>query len=156
MKYERLYWGNQQGVFYLLESGKKGAKAKREQVTQDVSYSIVASALADIPLDTVAPATMHVILGLAKHIYEWMLQLYRKLEELEKKKKARNTTYQFCQGIVETRDSAIEYGTYLETKFKGVIDSSEGQRLKSIKLMKEIEKATARGATAKLGHRQDS
>ena len=119
-------------------------KAKKEQVTQEMSYSIVAAALADIPLDAVAPATMHVILGLTKKIYEWMLKLYRKLEELEENKTAGNTTYQFRQAIVETRDHAIEYGTFLKTKFNGAIDSIEGKRLESIRLMKEIEKVTAR------------
>ena len=67
-------------------------KAKREKVTQDVSHSIVASTLSNIPLDAVVPATMHVILGLTKKIYEWMLKLYRKLEELEENKTVGNTT----------------------------------------------------------------
>ena len=97
-------------------------KTKREQVTQDVSYSIVASALANIPLDAVAPAHMHVILGLTKKVYEWMITLYQKLGEFEEKKTAGNTTYQFHQAIVETLSSAIRYGTFLKTKLKGVLN----------------------------------
>ena len=43
----------------------------REKVTQELTYSIIRSPLADTPLDTIAPATMHSILGLAKNMYEW-------------------------------------------------------------------------------------
>ena len=43
-------------------------KAKKEQVTQDVSYSIVGAVLADVPIDVVTMATMHVILGYTKKL----------------------------------------------------------------------------------------
>ena len=41
-------------------------KAKKEQVTRDLSYSIVDEPLADVPPDVITRATMHVILGLTK------------------------------------------------------------------------------------------
>ena len=41
-------------------------KAKKEQMTQKLSCSIVVKPLADVPLDVMTRATIHVILGLAK------------------------------------------------------------------------------------------
>ena len=41
-------------------------KARKVNVTQDISFSIVGASLADVPLDVIVPATMHVILGLTK------------------------------------------------------------------------------------------
>ena len=61
-------------------------KAKREHVTRELSYSVVGLPLADVPLDVIAPATMHVILGLTKKIYEYLLELFRRLEEMEEEK----------------------------------------------------------------------
>ena len=45
-------------------------KTKKEQVTQELSYSIVGAPLADVPPDVITRATMHVILGLTKNIFE--------------------------------------------------------------------------------------
>ena len=59
---------------YLDLTPDKRTKAKREHVTQMLSHSIVASPLADIPLDTITCGTMHVILVLTKKIYAWMLK----------------------------------------------------------------------------------
>ena len=86
-------------------------KAKKEQATYELSCSIVGKALADIPLDVITPETMHVILGLTKKIYEWLLKLFCKLEALEEEATVGSTTYQFCQAIVEARDSATDYAT---------------------------------------------
>ena len=119
-------------------------KAKKEKVTQELSYSIVGQALADVPLDVVAFATMHVILGFTKKIYEWMLKLYAKLEELEEKQTAGNTTHQFRQAIREARDNAIEYREFLKKEYGSVIDSVEGKRVKTMNIMKEIEKIPKR------------
>ena len=41
-------------------------KTKKEQVTQELSYSIVAPTLAGVPIDCVAKASMHAILGITK------------------------------------------------------------------------------------------
>ena len=65
----------------ILEHEK--TKAKREHVTKELSYSIVALPLADIPPDCIASATMHVILGVTKKIYEWLLKLFVTIEQLE-------------------------------------------------------------------------
>ena len=43
-------------------------KTKKGQVTQELSYSIVAPALADVPLDCVSKASMHAILGVTKNL----------------------------------------------------------------------------------------
>ena len=43
-------------------------KAKKEQVTQNLSYNMVGVPLMDIPLDVISPASMHVILGLTKNV----------------------------------------------------------------------------------------
>ena len=47
-------------------------KAKREEVTKEMTYSVVGQALADIPLDCFTPASMHVILGFTKKIVDWI------------------------------------------------------------------------------------
>ena len=61
-------------------------KAKKEQVTKQMSHSIVGLPLADIPLDCIALASMHIILGFTKKIYEWLLNLFTAIEHLEEKK----------------------------------------------------------------------
>ena len=83
-------------------------KAKKEQATQELSYSIVGAPLADVPPDVITRATMHVILGLMKKILEWIFKLFAKLEALEEEATVGFTTYQFRQAIVEARDSAAE------------------------------------------------
>ena len=70
-------------------------------------------------------------------MYEWTLTLYCKLESFEEIKTYGNTTYQFCQAIVETRDNAIEYVLFLKEKFRGVIDAVKGKRLETVKIMKK-------------------
>ena len=125
-----------------------------EQVTQDLSYSIVAEPLADVPPDVITRATMHVILGLMKKILEWMLKLFAKLEALEEEATVGSTTYQFRQAIVEARDSTAEYAAFLNTGFKSAVDTIEGKREEALMLMKEIEKATGRVQTANIGAQQ--
>ena len=102
--------------------------------------AIVGQALADVLIDVVTLATMHTILGFTKKIYEWMLKLYARLEELEEGKTAGNTTRHFRQGIVETRDNAIMYCEFLKKEYQSVIDSVEGKRVDNMNVMKEIEK----------------
>ena len=51
---------------YMDLEPKLKTKGRRTQVTQEISFSIVGAPLADVPLDLIAPATMHVILGLTK------------------------------------------------------------------------------------------
>ena len=115
-------------------------KAKKEQVTQELSYSVVGQALADIPIDVVTLATMHVILGFTKKIYKWMLKLFAKLEELEEGITAGNTTYRFYQAIVEARDKAMQYCAFLRKEYGSVVESVEGKRVDNMNAMKEIEK----------------
>ena len=91
-------------------------------VTQELSSSVVGQALADVPIDVVTLATVHVILGFTKNIYEWMLKLYAKLEELEEGKTAGNTTHHFRQGIMEAWDNAIEYCELLKKEYQSVVD----------------------------------
>ena len=97
-----------------------------------------------VPPDVVTLATMHVILGFTKNIYEWMLKLYAKLEEfeLEEEKTAGNTTHQFRQAIVEDRNNAIEYCEFLKKEYGLVIDSVEGKIVEITNIMKDIEKIT--------------
>ena len=82
---------------------KLKTKAKKEQVTKDLSYSVVGLPLADVPFDVIAPATMHVILGLTKKINECLLALFSRLEEMEEEKTKGHVTYQFCKGVVEAK-----------------------------------------------------
>ena len=42
-------------------------KSKKEQVTKEMSYNIVGLPLADIPLDCIPLASMHIILGFTKN-----------------------------------------------------------------------------------------
>ena len=111
-------------------------KSKKEQVTQEMSYSIVGEALADVPLDVVTLATMHVILGLTKKFYDWLVKMYTKLEALEEEKTIGRTTHQFRQLIVEARDNATEYCSFLTSELGGGIDTIEGKRAKTINIMK--------------------
>ena len=63
-----------------------------------------------------------------------------KLEKLEEGKKAGNTTHHFRQGIVETRDNAIEYCEFRKKEYRSIVDSVEGKRVDTMNVMKEIEK----------------
>ena len=105
-----------------------------------MSHSVVGEALADIPLDVVSKATMHVILGLAKKFYEWKLKLSARLVELEERRTVGNTTHQFGQAIVEARDNAIQYLEYLKKEHVSVVESVEGKRVNNMNVMKEIAK----------------
>ena len=109
-------------------------------VTQELSFSVVGQALADVPIDVVTLATVHVILGFTKNIYEWMLKLYARLKELEEGKMAGNTTLHFWKGIVEARDNAIEYCEFPKKEYQSIVGSVEGKRVDNMNIMKEIEK----------------
>ena len=62
--------------------------------------------MADVPLDAISLATMHVILGVRKNLYNWLLRLLGRLEKLEEEKTIGNVTDQFCHGIMEAKDNA--------------------------------------------------
>ena len=113
-------------------------KERRTAVTQQLTHSIVYSALGDIPLDCVSPASMHVILGLTKKIVEWIETLFAKLEALEEEKTKGATTFQFRQAVTEARDSVVAYEEWLLHKFKGVVDSVEGKKKEPCKLVISI------------------
>jgi hypothetical protein len=71
---------------YLKLHESQRTKTKKETVTKELSYSITGAPLADIPLDVIAPATMHVILGITKKLYDWLIKLFATLERLEEQK----------------------------------------------------------------------
>ena len=109
-------------------------------MTQELSHSVVDEALADIPIDTVTLATMHVVLGWTKKVYDYTKKLYVRLVELEEGITVGNTTYQFRQSIREARDNAIEYCGFLKQEYRSVVDTVEGKRVQSMNVMKEIGK----------------
>ena len=119
-----------------------------------MSHSIVGAALADVPIDVVTLATMHVILGYTKKIYEWLLKLYSELVAQEEEKTVGRTTHQFRQAIVETKDRAIEYSEFLKNEFGSAIESVEGKRVETMNIMKEIKKITNKISTANYGNKQ--
>ena len=121
---------------------KDQTPSKKEQVTKDLSYSVVVKALANTPLDCITPASMHVILGLTKKIVEWILALLAKLGELEEEKTTGHTTYQFRQSVVNARDNSVEYGEFLTQEFQGMVDTIEGKKKEIMNIMKDIERAT--------------
>ena len=127
---------------------------KKEQVTKDLSYSVVAKALADILVDCITPASIHVILGLTKKIVEWILALWAKLKALEKEKTKGHTTYQFRQSVVEARDISVEYGEFLTQEFQGMVDTIEGKKKEIKNIMKGIERATEKVKSTPPGKRQ--
>ena len=53
---------------YLDLPEHEKTKAKKEQVTKEMSYNIVGLPLADIPLDCIVLASMHIILGFTKNL----------------------------------------------------------------------------------------
>ena len=65
-----------------------------------------------------------------KKILEWIFKLFAKLEALEDKATVGHTTYQFRQAIVEARDRAAEYITFLKT---------EGKREETLKAERTLE-----------------
>ena len=83
-----------------------------------------------------------------------MFKLFAKLEALEEEATVGSTTYQFRQAIVEARDRAADYTAFLKTTFKSAVDTIEGKREETIKLMKELGKATGRVQRANLGAQQ--
>ena len=99
---------------YLSLDAKERTPEKKKQVTQELSFSITGDALANIPLDVITKATMHVILGFTKKIVEWMLALHSKLEALEEEDTKGHTTPQFRQSVVEARDNAVRYCEFYE------------------------------------------
>ena len=81
--------------------------------------------------------------------------MYCKLESLEEIKTYGNTTYRFCQAIVETCNNAIEYVLFLKETFRGAIGTIEGKRLETVKIMKEIETTVGNMSTARMGKKLD-
>ena len=126
-------------------------QARRAQVTQEVSFSIVGAPLADVPLDLIAPATMHVILGLTKNIYKWLLKMFSTLEQLKQDKTKGRVTQQFRQAIVDARDTTKEYLQFLKNEFKDEIHTIDGKRDEAAKILKEIEKVRGKIATVNIG-----
>ena len=129
-------------------------KSRRERVTQELTYSIVGAPLANIPLDVITPATMHVILGFTKKIYEWLVKLFSQLEYLEEQNTKGRTAHQFRQAITEAHDHARAYNDFLINEFKGAVDAIENKKAETMKLMTEVEKANKSIAKAKIGKRQ--
>ena len=132
----------------------KQTKVRRDKITQEMTYSIIGLPLADISLDCIAPATMHVILGLAKKIHEWLLKLFMRLEALEEEKSKDKTTHQFRQAIIEATGQTDRYREFLMRSFQDVIGTIDGKKTGTAHVMKEIEKITNKVATAKIGNQQ--
>ena len=80
--------------------------------------------------------------------------MFARLKALEEEATVGSTTYQFCQAIVKVRDSVAEYVAFLKTEFKSAADTIEGKREETLKLMKEIGRATDRVQRASLGAQQ--
>ena len=57
---------------YLDLDHKLKTKARKEKVTRELSYSVVGAPLANVPLDVITLAKMHVILGMTKKMYDWL------------------------------------------------------------------------------------
>ena len=110
---------------YLDLDPKLKTKAKREKVTRKLSFSVVGLPLADVPFDVIAPATMHIILGLTKKIYDYLLALFSRLEEMEEEKSKGHVTYQFRDGIAEAKEHARKYIDHLQNEFKDHVETVE-------------------------------
>ena len=136
---------------YMDLEPRLNTQARRAQVTQEVSFSIVGAPLADVPLDLIAPATMHVILGLTKNIYKWLLKMFSTLEQLKQDKTKGRVTQQFRQAIVDARDTAKKYVEFLKSEFKDEIHTIEGKREQIALILKEIERVHEKNATANIG-----
>ena len=119
---------------YLDLDPKLKTKAKKEQVTRELSFSVVGFPLADVPVDVIAPATMHIILGLTKKIYDYLLALFSRLEEMEEEKTQGHVPYQFRDGIKEAKENARKYIDHLQNEFKDHVETVEKKelRLKSL------------------------
>ena len=141
---------------YLDLDPRLQTKTKKAQVTQCLSYSGVGKPLADVPVNVVPPASMHVILGLGKNIYDWLLTLFARLEELEEEKTKGRTTHQFRQAIAGARDNASEYCNYLKREFMDAVDTLEGKRGETANNVKETKQVTSKITTAKIGPQQAS
>lgn len=131
-------------------------KTKREDVTQNMTYSITAKALMDIPLDVISPSSMHVILGWTKKLVEWMMTLFSKIESLEEEKTKGKTTYQFRQAVEEALANAVEYEEFLIREFQVIIQTVEGKKKDINKLMKRVAKAQEKVSTLPPGKQLDS
>ena len=121
-----------------------------------MAYSVVGQPLADIPLDCIALATMHIILGITKKIYEWLLKLFTTLEHLEEQKNKGRTTYQFRQVVEEAIKNSNRYVEFLKSEFKAEVESIDSKRAETEHLMAEIAKTEKTLSTAKLGKRQNT
>jgi hypothetical protein len=128
--------------------------SRKVQVTQCLSYSDISNQLADVPLDVITPATLHVILGITKTIYDGLLKLFSRLEQLEGEKTQGHVSYHLRQSVVDTRDTAKEYVQCLKSKFKNVINTIKGKRKEAAQIVKEIKRVTGKVAAAKLGRQQ--
>ena len=56
---------------------------------------------------------MHIILGLAKKIYDYLLALFSWLEEMEEGETKGGVTYQFRDGIAEAKENTRKYIEHL-------------------------------------------
>lgn len=82
--------------------------------------------------------------------------MFARLEELEEEKTKGRTTHQFHQAITDARDNTSEYRNHLRREFMDAVDTIEGTKDETAKFTKEIEKATSKIATAKIGPQQAS
>ena len=130
-------------------------KAKREEITKEMTYSVVGEALADIPLDCFTPASMHVILGFTKKIVDWIKALFAKLESLEEMKSKGRTLFQLRQGVEEAYSWVIEYEEFLRKEFQGVIQYVEAKKKQIDKHMKSIAKAAEKVSNLPPGQMQE-
>ena len=68
---------------------------------------------------------MHVILGMTKNIYDWLLIFFGRLEKLEEEKTRVRVTCQFREGILEAKENAKKHINHLKSDFKDEIETVE-------------------------------
>ena len=97
-------------------------KKAHANVTQNYAHSVVNHLLADIPLECVTKATMHVILGITRTFVDWTFLLYNQLEKMET-----GTDFRTHASIEKALESTNIYHAWLEKQLEDTVAAVEGQ-----------------------------
>ena len=102
------------------------SKNKRASVTQQLSKSIISTPCLDVPLEVVTRASMHVILGCMRRILDWMLLLYRTLEDAAGKGQG-SDNHKFRSSVQSAFENSTTYEEWLTSMLAETIAAIEGR-----------------------------
>ena len=108
---------------YLDKPEEEQTKKLRERVTQTLTDIIFLPVLANIHMDCITRAVMHVLLGFTRVLVQIIMNFMLKVESLASEDQSHATR----EGIMTTLNLVKQYEQWLDTQLEGTIAAIQGQ-----------------------------